>query len=135
MLALSFMQSSGRRWASRMRHLASLTAVACVRVQLYDLVAGTQGLTWSRYVTPGEARRQFPTLSPTHDDGQSLKGTVRGCSSPLETSARWLRAKSLEPVMFASLPGNHEESRKEARSLFLPGPAWYVARDAYMAPT
>ena len=52
-------------------------------VQLYDLVAGTQGLTWSRYVTPGEARRQFPTLSPAHDDGQTLKGTVRAARPPL----------------------------------------------------
>lgn len=44
---------------------------------MYDLVAGTQGLTLSRYVTPGEARRQFPTLSPTREDGATLKGTVR----------------------------------------------------------
>jgi hypothetical protein len=47
------------------------------RVQLYDAVAGTQGLTLSRYVTPSEALRQFPTLSPSHEDGKTLKGTVR----------------------------------------------------------
>jgi len=63
-------------------------------LQLYDLVAGTQGLTWSRYVTPGEARRQFPTLSPAHDDGQTLKGTVRGCTCPLEMSAGRVAGKT-----------------------------------------
>ena len=46
-------------------------------LQLYDAVAGTQGLTLSRYVTPSEALRQFPTLSPSHEDGKTLKGTVR----------------------------------------------------------
>lgn len=45
-------------------------------LKMYDLVAGTQGLTLSRYVTPGEARRQFPTLSPTREDGATLKGTI-----------------------------------------------------------
>lgn len=49
--------------------------------QMYDLVAGTQGLTLSRYVSPGEARRQFPTLSPTREDGKTLKGTVRAAAA------------------------------------------------------
>lgn len=39
-------------------------------------MAGTQGLTLSRYVTPAESRRQFPTLAKAHDGGNSLKGTV-----------------------------------------------------------
>ncbi len=55
-------------------------------VQAYDAVAGTQGLTLSRYVTPAESQRQFPTLSSAHDGGNRLKGTVRGlrvCSAPV----------------------------------------------------
>ena len=75
-------------------HFAILTAAACVCAQLYDLVAGTQGLTWSRYVTPGEARRQFPTLSPAHDDGQTLKGTVRGRQCPSDMSAGRVAGKT-----------------------------------------
>ena len=50
---------------------------ASVDPQAYDAVAGTQGLTLSRYVTPAESQRQFPTLSSAHDGGNSLKGTVR----------------------------------------------------------
>ena len=50
---------------------------ASVGLQAYDAVAGTQGLTLSRYVTPAESQRQFPTLSSAHDGGNSLKGTVR----------------------------------------------------------
>lgn len=48
---------------------------------MYDLVAGTQGLTISRFVSPSEARRQFPTLSPTREDGKTLKGTVRAVAA------------------------------------------------------
>ena len=46
-------------------------------MQAYDLVAGTQGLTMSRFNTPEESHRQFPTLAQTRsEDGSSLKGTV-----------------------------------------------------------
>ena len=46
-------------------------------MQAYDLVAGTQGLTMSRFNTPKESHRQFPTLAQTRsEDGNSLKGTV-----------------------------------------------------------
>jgi hypothetical protein len=58
-----------RRWMS--------SNWASVDPQAYDAVAGTQGLTLSRYVTPAESQRQFPTLSSAHDGGNSLKGTVR----------------------------------------------------------
>ena len=47
-------------------------------LQAYDLVAGTQGLTMSRFNTRQESHRQFPTLAQTRsEDGTSLKGTVR----------------------------------------------------------
>ena len=45
-------------------------------LKAYDLVAGTQGLTLSRYTTPAESRRQFPTLAEHGPDKKSLKGTV-----------------------------------------------------------
>lgn len=45
-------------------------------LKAYDLVAGTQGLTISRYTTPAESRRQFPTLAEHGPDKSSLKGTV-----------------------------------------------------------
>lgn len=46
-------------------------------MQAYDLVAGTQGLTMSRFNTREESHRQFPTLAQTRsEDGNSLKGTV-----------------------------------------------------------
>jgi glycerol-3-phosphate dehydrogenase len=46
-------------------------------LKAYDLVAGTQGLTMSRYVSPGESHRQFPTLAEKGPGGSTLKGTVR----------------------------------------------------------
>lgn len=47
------------------------------QLQAYDLVAGTQGLTMSRYASPKESHRQFPTLAQTRsEDGSTLKGTV-----------------------------------------------------------
>ncbi|KAK9916103.1 hypothetical protein WJX75_008612 [Coccomyxa subellipsoidea] len=45
-------------------------------LKAYDLVAGTQGLTLSRYTTPAESRRQFPTLAEHGPDKKSLKGTI-----------------------------------------------------------
>ena len=52
-------------------------------LKAYDLVAGTQGLTLSRYTTPAESLRQFPTLAAQGPKGSSLKGTVRGRSLSL----------------------------------------------------
>ncbi len=53
-------------------------------MQAYDLVAGTQGLTMSRYNSPKESHRQFPTLAQTRsEDGSSLKGTVRFFTVPI----------------------------------------------------
>lgn len=60
------------------RPRAEAVAVACC-LQAYDLVAGTHGLTLSRYVSPKESHRQFPTLSETHSVDETtrhLKGTV-----------------------------------------------------------
>ncbi|KAK9849952.1 hypothetical protein WJX84_010898 [Apatococcus fuscideae] len=45
-------------------------------LKAYDLVAGSQGLTISRFSTAKESHRQFPTLSETQPDGQTLKGTI-----------------------------------------------------------
>lgn len=47
------------------------------RAQVYDLVAGGQGLTISRYMSPTESRRQFPTLAELGPNANKLKGTVR----------------------------------------------------------
>ena len=52
-----------------------------VAAQAYDAVAGTQGLTMSRYATPKESRRQFPTLAEHGPGGNPLLGTV-SCSPP-----------------------------------------------------
>ena len=49
--------------------------------QVYDLVAGGQGLTISRYMTPTESRRQFPTLAEHGPNDNELKGTVRPAAS------------------------------------------------------
>eukprot|EP00884_Botryococcus_braunii_P011342 jgi/Botrbrau1/20208/Bobra.31_1s0005.1 len=45
-------------------------------LKAYDLVAGTQGLTMSRFVTSRESRREFPTLAARGPGGYSLKGTI-----------------------------------------------------------
>ena len=45
--------------------------------QAYDAVAGTQGLTISRFTSASESRRQFPTLAESGPGGRTLKGTVR----------------------------------------------------------
>ncbi len=45
-------------------------------LKAYDLVAGTQGLTMSRYVSPAESQRQFPTLAEVGPGNNTLKGTV-----------------------------------------------------------
>ena len=67
-----------------------MTWRGCV-TQAYDLVAGTQGLTMSRYNTPQESHRQFPTLAQSRsEDGSSLKGTVRMntcCTSALTNAS------------------------------------------------
>ena len=59
-------------------------------MQAYDLVAGTQGLTMSRFNTRKESHRQFPTLAQTRaQDGTSLKGTV-SCPSLMHHSCALL---------------------------------------------
>ncbi|KAK9834189.1 hypothetical protein WJX81_006932 [Elliptochloris bilobata] len=45
-------------------------------LKVYDLVAGGQGLTISRYMTPTESRRQFPTLAEHGPGSAELKGTI-----------------------------------------------------------
>ena len=40
-------------------------------------MAGGQGLTISRYMSPTESRRQFPTLAEHGPNANELKGTVR----------------------------------------------------------
>ncbi|CAL8470362.1 g9904 [Coccomyxa elongata] len=45
-------------------------------LKAYDLVAGTQGLTLSRFTTAAESRRQFPTLAEHGPNHSSLKGTI-----------------------------------------------------------
>ena len=45
-------------------------------LKAYDLVAGTQGLTLSRFTSAGEAQRQFPTLAESRPNRDTLKGAV-----------------------------------------------------------
>lgn len=45
-------------------------------LKAYDAVAGTAGLTMSRFVSAAESRRQFPTLAGRGPGGHSLKGTI-----------------------------------------------------------
>ena len=44
-------------------------------------MAGTQGLTLSRFSSAAEAHRQFPTLAERGPNGDSLKGAVSSLSS------------------------------------------------------
>lgn len=46
-------------------------------LKTYDFIAGSQGLTGSRFLTRGESKFRFPTLSLERSDGSSLKGSVR----------------------------------------------------------
>lgn len=45
--------------------------------QAYDLVSFGRGLTNSHYVGPQETLRMLPTLAQSHEQGGSLKGSVR----------------------------------------------------------
>mmetsp|Transcript_2551 Transcript_2551/g.6840 ORF Transcript_2551/g.6840 Transcript_2551/m.6840 type:complete len:688 (+) Transcript_2551:71-2134(+) len=45
-------------------------------MKVYDTLAGRQGLTWSRYLTPYEAVRQFPTLRTENVHEGTLKGSI-----------------------------------------------------------
>lgn len=45
-------------------------------LKLYDALAGRLGLAPSRLLTPGEVRRQVPTLAPRDPTGRSLKGGI-----------------------------------------------------------
>ncbi|CAL5218513.1 g200 [Coccomyxa viridis] len=45
-------------------------------LKAYDLVAGTQGLTLSRFTSAGEAQRQFPTLAERRPNRDTLKGAI-----------------------------------------------------------
>jgi glycerol-3-phosphate dehydrogenase len=45
-------------------------------LKAYDAVAGRSGLTMSRYVSPREAARRFPTLAPHGPGGATLKGAI-----------------------------------------------------------
>ena len=51
-------------------------------LKAYDLVAGTQGLSISRFTSAGEAQRQFPTLAERRPNGDTLKGAVRPSHPP-----------------------------------------------------
>ena len=72
-------------------------------MQAYDLVAGTQGLTMSRYNTPEESHRQFPTLAQTRsEDGSTLKGTVcPSLYSVFSSTLLWLASALLHYIWHA----------------------------------
>lgn len=87
------MQRLSRLLSTLLAHTAHnpLDVLNLKLLQAYDLVAGTQGLTMSRYNTPLESHRQFPTLAQRRsEDGTSLKGTVSlwpAIRTPAATSA------------------------------------------------
>jgi len=45
-------------------------------MKAYDTLAGSQGLTWSRFMTSHEAKRQFPTLRTENVHQGTLKGSI-----------------------------------------------------------
>ncbi|KAL4440446.1 hypothetical protein ABPG75_003447 [Micractinium tetrahymenae] len=45
-------------------------------LRMYDLIAGSEGLEWCRYLTPAQALSRFPTLCSHRADGKSLKGAI-----------------------------------------------------------
>ena len=56
-----------------------------IGLKAYDAVAGTQGLTMSRYTSPRESLRQFPTLANIGPGGKELLGTVSLAPAPHAT--------------------------------------------------
>ena len=46
-------------------------------LKAYDLLAGTSGLSWSRFISASETLRLFPQLAPRGAQGETLKGAVR----------------------------------------------------------
>ena len=49
-------------------------------LKAYDAVAGTSALAWSHYLSATASREAFPTLLPERPGGDTLKGSVSGCS-------------------------------------------------------
>lgn len=45
-------------------------------LRAYDLIAGSEGLEWCRYLTPSQALSRFPTLCSHRRDGAALKGAI-----------------------------------------------------------
>lgn len=78
-------------------------------LKLYDIVAGMQGLTWSRFVFPEEAMRDFPTLRRVQpDSGASLKGVVTYCDGQFD-DARVNVSLALTAAMAGASVLNHAE--------------------------
>ncbi len=75
--------------------------------QVYDLVAGGQGLTMSRYMTPTESRRQFPTLAQSGPSGRELKGTARALApSAGPAPSPWAIGRALSFDQAKQAPGS-----------------------------
>ena len=69
-------------------------------LKAYDLVAGTQGLTLSRFTSASEAQRQFPTLAERRPNKDTLKGAVRYHASSVESvkpHTHWLPGRVVNP--------------------------------------
>lgn len=45
-------------------------------LRAYDIIAGSAGLEWCRYLTPSQSMSRFPTLAEHRRDGKSLKGAI-----------------------------------------------------------
>lgn len=81
-------------------------------LKAYDLVAGTQGLTMSRYNSPKESHRQFPTLAQTRsEDGSSLKGTIVYYDGQFDDS-RLCVALACTAALAGAAVTNHTEATK-----------------------
>ncbi|KAL3143712.1 hypothetical protein ABBQ32_003553 [Trebouxia sp. C0010 RCD-2024] len=81
-------------------------------LKAYDLVAGTQGLTMSRFNGRKESHRQFPTLAQTRsEDGSSLKGTIVYYDGQFDDS-RLCVALACTAALAGAAVTNHTEALK-----------------------
>ncbi len=72
-------------------------------------MAGTQGLTISRFTSAGEAQRQFPTLAGRGPDGDTLKGAVRLLHLPSQPTS-FLHLAFNPKVLLMSLECVHDKA-------------------------
>lgn len=80
-------------------------------LKVYDLIAGSRGLTLSRFVRPSECKQVFPTIAAVDIDGSSLKGAVMYFDGQFNDS-RLCIAIALSAATFGATVCNHTEVLK-----------------------